>query len=75
MAVFNARYYEQKLRMITSSSKFVLTKQVLALLQPEGFEEVRKQDCAMTNEVIRFESQKFGCKHVEFYKNNGVYSA
>jgi hypothetical protein len=36
-AVFNAKYYTEKLKQITTQSRFVLVTQVLALLGSEGF--------------------------------------
>ena len=62
------------MRGISSSSKFVVVQQVLALLQSEGFVEVKQLDEALKNEIVKFESKILG-KSVEFYKNEGIFKA
>lgn len=62
------------MRGISSSSKFVVVQQVLAVLQSEGFVEVKQLDVALSNEVVKFESRTLG-KSVEFYKNDGIFKA
>jgi hypothetical protein len=46
----------------------------LAVLQSEGFAEVKQLDVALTNEIVKFESKALG-KSVEFYKNDGIFKA